>query len=271
MPARTQAISAASILLRVLAAPLWFCCAFALTTGSAAAQDLFELEVFEYESAPAGGYEVEFHTNGMSRGSTVAGSVTANHRPIHMSVEVTRGWTNRFETAVFIQTAPFGSIGSARFAGGHLRSKLRLGELSALPLRMAVSAEYTFNRAVFDQELQTLEIRPIFDYAQGRLSFVANPSLELVTRGSDGEGLAPVFDLSARAAWQLTQRVGLTTDYFSAAATTRHLQPEPSAHHLIFAGLDLDIGSGWEVGLGAGHCVTRNEPWVIRSVIGYGF
>ena len=208
---------------------------FALTTGSAAAQDLFELEVFEYESTPAGDYEVEFHANGMSRGSTVAGSVTANHRPIHMSVEVTRGWTDRFETAIFIQTAPFGSFGSARFAGGHLRSKVRIGELSGVPLRVAVSAEYTFNRAAFDHELQTLEIRPILDYSRGRLSLVANPSLELVTRGSDDEGLEPVFDLSARAAWQLVERVALTTDYFSAAATTRHLKPEPSAHHLIFA------------------------------------
>jgi hypothetical protein len=257
--------------LRTLAVPLGLCCVFAATTGNAAAQDLFELEVFEYESTPSGGYEVEFHTNGTSRGSTAAGSATANHRPIHMSFEVARGWTNRFETAVFVQTAPFGSPDSARFAGGHIRSKVRLGELTVIPLRVAVSAEYTFNRAVFDHELQTLEIRPILDYAQGRLSLVANPSLELVTRGSGGEGLAPVIDLSARAAWQLATRVGLTTDYFSAAATTRHLQPEPSAHHLVFAGIDLHIGSGWEISLGAGHCVTRNEPRVLKSVIGYGF
>jgi hypothetical protein len=257
--------------LRTVAVPLVFCCAFALTTGSAAAQDLFELEVFEYESTPYGDYEVAFHTNGISRGSNGPGSANANHRPIHMSVEVTRGWTSRFETAIFIQTAPFGSTGSARFAGGHLRSKLRLGEFSAIPLRMAVSAEYTFNRAVFDHELQTLEIRPILDYATGRFSLVANPSLELVTRGLDGEGLAPVLDLSARAAWQLGERVKLTTDYFSAAATTRHLQPEPSAHHLIFAGVDIDVGARWELGLSAGHCITRNEPWVVKSVIGYGF
>jgi hypothetical protein len=257
--------------LRSLALQLGFCCAFALTTGSATAQDLFELEVFEYQPTPAGDYAVEFHTNGMSRGSIIAGSATANHRPIHMSVELTRGWTNRFETAIFIQTAPFGSMGSARFAGGHLRSKVRLGELSALPLRVAISAEYTFNRAVFDRELQTLEIRPILDYVQGRLSLVANPSVELVTRGLDGKGLEPVFDVSARAAWQLVERAALTADYFSAAATTRHLKPEPSAHHLIFAGLDFDIGSGWELGISAGHCVTSGEPWLMKSVIGYSF
>jgi hypothetical protein len=100
---------------------------------------------------------------------------------------------------------------------------------------------------------------------------VANPSLEIVTRGASGDGLEPVFDLSVRGAWQLAEAVALAVDYFSAAATTRHLQPEPAAHHLIFAGADLDIGAGWELGVAAGHCVTRREPWVLRSVIGYRF
>jgi hypothetical protein len=63
----------------------------------------------------------------------------------------------------------------------------------------------------------------------------------------------------------------VTTDYFSAAATTRHLRPEPSAHHLVFGGLDLDVGSGWELSLGAGHCVTSGEPWVMKSILGYQF
>jgi hypothetical protein len=258
--------------IRTLLVPLSFGCVLALTAASASAQDLFELEVFEYESTPAGQWEVAFHTNGVSRESRAPESVTADHRPIHMSVEVTRGWTNRFETAIFIQTAPFGASGSARFAGGHVRSKLRLGELSAIPLRLAVGAEYTFNRVAFDRELQTLEIRPILDYAQGRLSLVANPTLELVIHGTDNEGLAPVFDVSARAAWRLVERVAVTADYFSAAATTRHLQPEPDAHHFIFGGFDVDVGSGWEFGISAGRCVTnRGEPWLMKSILGYRF
>jgi hypothetical protein len=118
--------------------------------------------------------------------------------------------------------------------------------------------------------LQTLEFRTILDYERGRLSLVANPSLEFVTRGSD-EGVEPVFDLSARAGWRLMERVLVAADYFSAAATTRHLQPEPSAHHLIFTGIDFDVASRWELGFSAGHCITSAEPWLIKSVIGYQF
>ena len=243
---------------------------FALTAVSASAQDLFELEVFEYNTAEAGGYDVALHTNVMSRGGVMPASAAGNHRPAHVSLEVAHGWTPRFESAIFIQTAPFGSSGSARFAGGHLRSKARLGALPTLLLRFAVSAEYAFNRTAFDHERQTFEVRSIVDYSAGRLTLVANPSLEVVTHGSE-EGLDPVFDVSARAAWRLLQRVTVAADYFSAAATTRHLQPEASAHHLVFGGLDLALPSGWELGLSAGHCVTRHEPWVVRSVIGFAF
>jgi hypothetical protein len=37
-----------------------------LTSAGAAAQDLFELEVFDYDSTPAGRYEVEVHTQAVT-------------------------------------------------------------------------------------------------------------------------------------------------------------------------------------------------------------
>jgi len=171
---------------------------------------------------------------------------------------------------VFAQTAPFGPSGITRFAGGHIRSKVRLGRLGSVPLGIAVSAEYAFNRSALDRELQTLELRSILDYQRGKLSLIVNPSLELVMQGSD-EGLEPVLDLSARVAWQLRDRVAVTSDYFSAAATTRHLQPEISGHHFIFGGVDLDVAAGWEIEVGAGHCVTSREPWVLKSVAAFSF
>ena len=255
--------------LRRVRAPLGFCVAFLLTSVPAFAQDLFELEVFQYESTPPGEYEVELHANGMRRGGAAAVSQAGGHRPIHLSIELTRGWSSRFETALFVQMAPFGPSGTARFAGGHLRGKVRLGELPALGLGVAVSAEYAFNRAQFNDELQTLEARSILDFARGRLSLIANPSIELVTSGD--EHFAPVFDVSARAAWRVAQRVGVTSEYFTAGATTRHLRREPDAHDLVFAGFDVEVGSRWELAIAAGRCVTRGERWVMKSVIGLRF
>jgi len=254
--------------LRAIVAVATFCCVGTLTTADATAQDLFELEVFEADLTLPGTFDVDLHTNVMSRGGVSLPSTAGKHRPAHVSLEVARGWTDRFETGVFVQTAPFASAGSPRLAGGHVRGKFRIGEL--FDLRLAIGAEYAFNGAAFSGEFQTFEVRQIVDFTRGRLSLIANPSVEIVTHGSE-EGLEPVFDVSAKAAWQLSPRVALVADYFSAEATTRHLQPETSAHHLVFAGLDLDVGSGWELAVSVGHCVTSREPWVMKSVIGYGF
>jgi hypothetical protein len=48
------------------------CCWVCAPTGVAASQDMFELEVFEYESVPPGGYQIELHTNGLTRGPAAA-------------------------------------------------------------------------------------------------------------------------------------------------------------------------------------------------------
>jgi hypothetical protein len=249
----------------------WAICLVLLWPARAVfAQDLFELEVFRYESISPGASSVEFHTNGMTHGAIAPTPTVANHRPVHMSVELTHGFTDRIESAVFIQTAPFGPSGSARFAGGHLRTKYRFGELGYLPVGVALSGEYTFNRSAFDRELQTFELRPIVDYRRGRLWLAVNPSVEVVTRGGDAAA-RPTFDLSAGAGWRVLPHTAVTSDYFSRAATTRHLAPEADAHHLLFAGLNLDLGPQWEMSLGVGHCFTSHEPWLMKSVIGYRF
>jgi hypothetical protein len=192
------------------------CCGPTLTTASA--QDLFELEVFPNETTLPGDYDVGFHINAMSAGSIGATSPLSNHRPLHLSVEVARGWTDIFETAVFIQTAPFASSGATRIAGGHFRSKVKLGGLRDVPLRVGLSAEYAFNRAAFDHELQTFELRPIVDYRQGRLSLIANPSVEWITRGLDDE-VEPIFD------FQLAPPGSCGHAWHSPASITRRLRP----------------------------------------------
>jgi hypothetical protein len=63
------------------------CVAVLLFAGSAGAQDLFELEAFDYDTTAPGAYEVELHTNGVSRGGVRMESAAAAHHPVHMSVE----------------------------------------------------------------------------------------------------------------------------------------------------------------------------------------
>ena len=234
---------------------------------AASSQDLFELEVFEFPTTPPGTYVIGFHTNGVPQSAGQPDPIGATHHPVHLSVEMTRGWTERVETAVFVQTAPFGPSPSTWFAGGHVRGKIQLLDQEALPFRLAFSAEYGFNRASFDDELQTLELTPILDRRLGRLALIVNPSVEFVTGGST-PSIEPTFDLSARVGWSLGPSASVSVDYFSRPGTTRHLDVDSPAHHLIFPAIDVGLSDRWSISIGAGHCVTSSEPWVVRSVLG---
>jgi hypothetical protein len=236
----------------------------------ASAQDLFELEVFEFETTAPGTYAVGLHTNGVPQPDRRLETPASAHHPVHVSVEVTRGWTERLDTALFVQTAPLGPSQSRWFAGGHLRTKVRFVDGPELPFRLAVSAEYGFNRSPFDDELQTVELTPILDRRIGRLALIANPSVEFVT-GGDAQGIEPTFDLAARAAWSVSPSLSLAVDYFSRPGTTRHLDLDEQAHHLIFSTMELTLQEGWTISFGAGHCVTSSEPWIVRSVVGFRF
>src|SRR5438132_10455235 len=80
---------------------VWTC----LCPLPAVAQDLFELEVFPSATAGEGETRIGNHANGLPGRAVTAGSPTIDH-PFHASVELSHGWTERFETAVFLETAP---------------------------------------------------------------------------------------------------------------------------------------------------------------------
>ena len=201
----------------------------------AAAQDLFELEVFEYRRRSPGAHELEFHTNALTRGSWPRASIAANHRPAHMSAELKRGWTNRLETGDLhpdgpVRVAPAARGLPAGMCGRKFGSvSCRLSRYASRPARNTPSTARCSSR--------TPDVRVALDCRLRARPFV--PRGEPVAGARHprrGDGLEPVFDVSARGEWQLSPRVALAADYFSAAATVRHLAPESDAHHLIFGG-----------------------------------
>jgi hypothetical protein len=33
----------------------------------------------------------------------------------------------------------------------------------------------------------------------------------------------------------------------------------------------VNIGQGWELAFGTGHCLLGRDPWLVKAVIGYSF
>jgi hypothetical protein len=238
----------------------------------AGAQDLFEIQVYPYDTVEPGVTMFEFHTNFTPSGSKgVEDGVYGNHHQLHETLEITHGWTKYFETGFYLETAPYVPGVGARFTGVHIRPRFRLPEADGFPFRVSVSFEYAFNRPGFDPNPQTLEIRPIFERAQGRLYVSINPDLGLAVKGPDA-GSAPAFEPNFKVGWDFSSAIQGGVEYYAETGTVRHFDPWSDEHHIVFGAVDLNVSPDWELNFGLGRGITgTSEQWIVKAIVGYRF
>ena len=255
--------------IRILVAAVLVCTAVA--PARARAQDLFEIQVYPYETVQPGQTMLEFHTNFIPSGtSETADGLYANNHQFHVTLELTHGWTPKFETGFYLESAYVPGIGY-RFTGWHVRPRFRLPEYKRFPFQMSVSLEYAFNQPGFDPNRQTLEIRPIFERQEGRLYVAINPDMSLPIKGPES-GSAPGFEPIGKLGWEFTHAVAAGVEYYSETGTVKHFEPLSDQHHILFAAADLNVSPDWELNFGLGRGLTgTSEHWVVKSIVGYRF
>src|SRR6266481_3086067 len=124
----------------------------------ASAQDLFEIQVYPYDTVPPHHTMVEFHMNFFPSGTKDSENGTfANHRQFHFTIEVTHGITKHFELAGYLVTAYVPDVGP-KIAGARIRPRFRLPESWRLPFKVSISTEVGFNKRSFEANTVTLEI-----------------------------------------------------------------------------------------------------------------
>jgi len=257
--------AAAAAARRVFAAALF---ALLFPHAEAGAQDLFEIQVYPYETVEPHSTMVEFHTNFIPSGThDTADGLYPNDHQFHETIEITHGWTARLETGFYIETAYVPGVG-AKFTGWHIRPRFTLPQSPGFPFKVSLSLEYAFNQPGFDPNRQTLEIRPIFEREQGRLYLSINPDLSLATKGPDA-GSAPGFEPQVKAGWQFTPRISGGLEYYSETGTVKHFEPLSEQHHILFPAVDLNLGPQWEFNAGVGRGLTgTSEHWVLKMIVG---
>ena len=78
----------------------------------ALAQDLFEIQVYPYDTVEPGRTMLEFHMNFIPSGtSETADGLYANNHQFHVTLELTHGWTPKFETGFYLESAYVPGIG----------------------------------------------------------------------------------------------------------------------------------------------------------------
>ena len=191
----------------------------------ALAQDPFEIQVYEYATVAKGKYDLEQHTNRTFRGDVQS----------HVTWEFTRGWTNHFETGLYLLTASRPGA-PYEFAGWHVRPRFSLPE-KLLPFKFSLSAEFGWPQAPYEDAKMTLELRPIIEWDWGKVQIDLNPMMGKALRGpgsADGWDLEP----SARIGLPEMGKWEWSLEYYGSYGELKNIAPLKQQVHQLYPGFD---------------------------------
>jgi hypothetical protein len=239
------------------------------SAGRASAQNLFEVQVFPDEILEHGETAIEFHSVLMPSGTRLPDQMLDRSSHVHVSFELSHGWSDRFETGMFLETSPSTDDDHAALTGFHFRPKFRFAEWRRFPFHTSVAFEYAFIKNPGDLDFrQALAITPIFERHVGTLEMSFNPGVEVQLAGPRA-GESPVFEASAKIASRISRTAWIGVEYYAETGPIKHFDPLADQHHLVFPTLDVRSVSGWNLNVGVGRGLTGgSEHWVVKWIVG---
>lgn len=232
---------------------------FAALAATSAAQDTFEIQVYQYITVPKGMWNLETHANYVGKGSrTFDGTVAPTNNQFHLTYELTHGITDHFELAGYLVLARRVN-GSLDYAGWRVRPRFRLPE-TWLPFKFSLSTEVGFPTKAYDSNSATLEIRPVIEKSWGKLTVDLNPVVGRALRGPEAsEGWD--FEPSTRIGYTLHPRFDATVEYYGSVGALTGFNPTDEQVHLIFPGGDFRITPNvvWNFGVGWAATPAGNQ------------
>lgn len=234
--------------------PVVFMCAM---PRPSLAQDKFEIEVYRYQTAARGEWELETHLNFAGHGTTAYdGTVAPTDRQLRFAAELTRGITDHWEVSAYLLAARRPDAG-VEYAGWRLRTRVRAPENWRLPINVGVNAEWEATRLLYGESPQTLEITPVFETTIGRLQLNFDPSFERDFSGpSSREGWE--VEPKVRVAFGVSRTVGLGVEYFGSVGHFGDLFPAGEQVHQFYPSVDLKLGDDFSMNFAFGLGSTSN-------------
>src|SRR5271166_3362547 len=231
--------------------------------------DPWEFEVYPYSTTPRGVAELETDNAAAVDGHAVAGEGTAkgtvpSQGMVYNSYEVTYGFTDRIEAALYLDmAAPRGS--GLQWAGGKFRVRGRLFDQDFLPVDVGWYLELEWHKTPqFDDAVRELEFRPILEKDIGRLSIMANPKLEKVLAGA-GHRQGAEFGYVAGAHYRWTRGLSPGLEFYGAPGLIDHADPVARQQHYLFPVIWGELPRGIEYNLGLGYGLTRgSDRFIIK-------
>ncbi|HEU5218800.1 MAG TPA: hypothetical protein VFU23_09080 [Gemmatimonadales bacterium] len=242
-----------------------------IPSAGAAAQDPFEIQVYEYATVPKGRWNLETHFNYTTRGTRLPeGTVAPSQGQSHLTFELTRGISDLFEMAGYVVLARRQGHGPD-FVGWRLRPRVRAPETWKLPVRLSLSLEAGFPRDLYEEADATLEVRPIIERQFGRVLIDLNPVLGRSIKGP-GSDDGWDFEPGARVGVSMNRVVELSVEYYGGLGAVGDFLPRAEQTHQFFGGGDFQVSETVVINAGLGLGVTdAGNRTVLKARIGWMF
>jgi hypothetical protein len=241
--------------------------------GVARAQDAFEIQVYDYETATPGGVGFEFHANHFAVGSTglsAAGELPTNHMT-HLTLEPHIGIADWCEAGAYIQTAVRGD-GGYDFAGLKLRFKARIPRRLAGVVGLALNFELSSVPEEYEVQRFGVELRPILDVKWKRLYLWVNPIVDIPIGGPTAGH--PELQPAVKAAVRVAPFLSVGPEYYFAFGPLDAPLARDSQTHLLLGALDFDWfahGIAFGLNVGAGYGFTGPDKVIVKAIFGMDF
>ena len=240
---------------------------FLLAALPAAAQDRFEIQVYDTEVAEAGHFGLEIHANYVLSGSRTTspeGELATEH-VLHATLEPHLGVFGWGELGGYLQGA-LRPGGGFDYAGVKLRFKARYPEkFLGDALGLSINFELSRIPAAYEPNRWGSEVRPAIDLRLGPVYGSFNPIITTDLQGAQAghPQLEPAFKLAVFAVPSLS--VG--GEYYAAFGPIDSLLPAAQQNHRLYGVVDFASDYvDFNVGLGRGF--GSAEPWVAKAIFG---
>jgi hypothetical protein len=244
--------------------------AYGLLSGATSlAQDRFEIQVYDAETAPRAALGVETHVNHAFVGA--AGGQEGERS--HLTFEPHLGVARWAELGAYLQSALL-SDGRLAWAGVKVRWKARLPRRLARGLvGFALNLELSAIPRRFEANVWGSELRPICDLRWRRLYLSVNPILAIDLAG-DRAGW-PQLEPAFKASVDVTHAWALGLEYYAGLGRIGRFLPANEQRHLLYAVVDVlhtltdKFALGVNFGLGA-NLAPGGDQVVAKAILAIG-
>ena len=243
-----------------------------LSAAPAAAQDAFEIQVYDAETSAPGTAGFELHANAAAARRAPDPADVAPHQFARFTLEPHIGLARWCEAGLYIQTAVLGD-GYLDYAGVKFRLKTRVPRRLARGLiGLALNFEFSDLPRAYDTNRYGSELRPVIDLRAGRFYASINPIIGIDLAGP----LAgpPQLEPAARIAFDVARELSVGVEYYAAFGPLDAPLAASQQVHRLFGALDYEHTFGtvrFGVNAGLGYGFTAGDRLIIKTIFGFEF